>query len=85
MSTNEQYEKLSKHIVSIGYHEKGMKNAFSAPSQWNEMCFVHQRIIFQGKKGQIFTFAYGQAGSASGDQPDLKMPVFYGFPKQSEK
>ena len=27
------------------------------------MCFVHQRIIFQGKKVKIFTFAYGQAGS----------------------
>ena len=26
--TNEQCEEPSKHIVSIGNHEKGMKNAF---------------------------------------------------------
>ena len=31
MSTNEQYEEPSKHIVSIGNHEKGMKNAFFSP------------------------------------------------------
>ena len=27
-------------------------------SQWNEMFFVHQRIIFQGEKVKIVTFAY---------------------------
>ena len=31
VSTNEQYEEPSKHIVSIGNHEKGMKNAFFSP------------------------------------------------------
>ena len=30
MSTNEQYEEPSKHIASIGNHEKGMKNVFCA-------------------------------------------------------
>ena len=34
--------------------KRAWKMHFSAPSQWNEMCFVHQRIIFQGKKGQHF-------------------------------
>ena len=34
--------------------KKAWKMHFSAPSQWNEMCFVHQRIIFQGEKGQHF-------------------------------
>ena len=29
--TNEQCEDPSKHIVSIGNHEKGMKNAFFSP------------------------------------------------------
>ena len=83
MSTNEQYEEPSKHIVSIGNHEKGMKNAFSAPSQWNEMCFVHQRIIFEGKKGQNFHIClrsgWGPLPLPYG-QPDRKIPVFYGFP-----
>ena len=31
MSANEQYEELPKHIISIGNHEKGMKNAFVSP------------------------------------------------------
>ena len=50
MRTNEQIKDPSKHIVSIGYHEKGMKMHFSAPKKRNEMCFVHQRITFSGKK-----------------------------------
>ena len=28
VSANEQYEEPSKHIVSIGNHEKGMQNAY---------------------------------------------------------
>ena len=31
--TNEQYEEPSKHIVSIGNHEKGMINSFFRRSQ----------------------------------------------------
>ena len=34
--------------------KRAWKMHFSTPSQWNEMCFVHQRIIFQGEKGQHF-------------------------------
>ena len=29
------------------------KMHFSARSQWNEMCFDNQRIIFQGEKGKF--------------------------------
>ena len=66
-------EEPSKHIVSIGNHEKGMKNAFSAPLQWNEMC----------------SFAYGQAGSGDPPtltvSQILKFPGFFdSFPKQTD-
>ena len=48
--------------------KRAWKMHFSAPSQWNEMCFEHQRIILQGEKWEFFTKAYGQ--------PDHKIPVF---------
>ena len=38
VSTNEQYEEPSMHIVSIGNHEKGMKMHFQPPH--NEMKYV---------------------------------------------
>ena len=38
VSTNDQYEEPSKHIVSIGNQEKYMKNAFLVPSKLIEMC-----------------------------------------------
>ena len=34
--------------------KRAWKMHFSAPSQLNEMCFVHQRIMFQRTKGQNF-------------------------------
>ena len=33
--------------------KRAWKMHFSARSQWNEMCFVHQRIIFQGEKRKV--------------------------------
>ena len=68
VSTNEQYEEPLKHIVSIGNHEKGMKNAFSAPSRkWN-VFWASKNHITRGKNENFFTKAYGQ--------PDHKIPVF---------
>ena len=65
--------------------KRAWKMHFSAPSQWNEMCFVYQRIIFQGgEKVKIYTFAYGQDGS--GDPPPWLWNTrvyFDGFPLYS--
>ena len=56
-------------------YEKGKKNAFWRPSQWDKMCFECQRIKFQWKKWvNIFTHAYGQ--------PDRKIFAFF-TPSQS--
>ena len=47
--------------IIICNHEKGMKNAFWDPSQWDKMCFEYYRNKFQWKEWvNIFTFAYGQ-------------------------
>ena len=60
--TDEQYEEPPKHIVSIGKHEKGMKNAFFSPltMKLNDF-FVSKNHIPRGKRSKMFTFAYGQA------------------------
>ena len=57
MSTNEQYEEPSKHIVSIGYHEKGMKHAFFSPltMKLNVFCASNNHIP-RGGKDKVFTF-----------------------------
>ena len=77
MSTNEQYEEPLKHIVSIGSHEKGMKNAFSSPltMKCNVFC-ASKNNIPRGKQVKILTFAYGQAGTPPYSQPARKIPVF---------
>jgi len=53
LSNNELYEEPSKHIVSIGNHEKGMKNAFL---RHNDMkCFLCIKESYsKEKKGQHF-------------------------------
>ena len=54
----------SKDIVSIGNHEKGIKNAVISPltMKWNVFC-ASKNHIPRGKNVKIVTFAYGQAGS----------------------
>ena len=69
--TNEQFEDLSKHIVSIGNHEKGMRNAFFSPitMKWNVFC-ASKNHIPRGKKVKIFTVRYG------GGVPPLSVNFF---------
>ena len=86
MSTNEQYEEPSKHIVSIGNHEKGMMNAFFRPSQWNKMCFCIKESYSKGKKGQNFHICL-RSGCERWPPPPYgrKYPgFFYGFPYRFE-
>ena len=54
VSTNGQYEEPSKHMISIGNHEKGMKMHFQPPH--NEMKYVLciKESYSKGKKGQNF-------------------------------
>ena len=55
------------------------KNAFSAPSHWNNIHFEYQGIIFNEKSPKTFTNAFGQA--------DRRFPVFVfdPFPKPAKK
>ena len=80
VSTNEQYEEPSKHIVSIGNHEKGMKNAFFSPltMKWNMFCASKDHIS-RGKKrskfSHLLTVRLG-AVTAPPLRSDRKIPVF---------
>ena len=65
--------------------KRAWKMHFSAPSQWNEMGFVHQRIIFQGKKLSTFSHLLTVRLGAVTPLPPLpgrKIPIvfLYAFP-----
>ena len=62
--TTEQYEEPSKHIVSIGNHEKGMQNAFFQSPQNEMKCILCIKDSYtKGKKVKnvfvcVFAFVF---------------------------
>ena len=60
-SINDQYDEPSRHILSIGHHEKSTKNAFFSPLTMKSNVFCASKNQFQGEKVKLFTFAYSQA------------------------
>ena len=73
MSTNEQYEEPSKHIVSIGNHEKGIEIHFFAPHNEMKCVLCIKESYSKGKRSKFSHLLTVRLGA---DGPDRKILRF---------